>query len=258
MTFRWVLSLAIGLTVVSSQAPAETVSPPCQAPHEMLTLDQPLTRTALALASGEPVVIVALGSSSTAGAGASSPEHSYPAQLEMQLRQQFPKALITVINRGANGEEAAQMVARMQEDVLDGQPDLVLWQVGTNAVLRDLAVSGQATIILDGLAKLKAAGTDVVLIDSQYSPKVLAKKNLDEMTALLHRYARDQKVGLFRRFAIMRHWKENAGITFEQTLSDDQLHMNDWSYGCIAKLMATSIVDAIRSPTMAKVPAGVR
>ncbi len=45
---------------------------------------------------------------------------------------------------------------------------------------------------------------------------------------------------------------------FEQTLSDDQLHMNDWSYGCIAKLMATSIVDAIRSPTMAKVPAGVR
>ncbi len=257
MTFRWVLALVFGLTF-SSQAPAEDSPPPCRAPAEMVTLDQPLTRTALALASGEPVVIVALGSSSTAGAGATKPENSYPAQLELQLREKFPKAVITVINRGTNGEEAAQMVARMQEDVLNGQPDLVLWQVGTNAVLRDLAIPGQASLILEGLKKLKTAGSDVVLVDAQYAPKILAKAHHDEMTALLHRYSRDEKVGLFRRFAIMRHWKQVDGISFEQSLSEDQLHMNDWSYGCVAKLFATAIADAVRSPTIAKMPRATR
>jgi hypothetical protein len=34
-------------------------------------------------------------------------------------------------------------------------------------------------------------------------------------------------------------------------LSPDLLHMNDWSYGCLAKLLAASIVDATRRHTEA-------
>lgn len=253
MTFRWVLPLVLA-SVVSTQAPAENGPPPCRAPAEMLTLDQPLTRMAAALSSGETVTIVAIGSSSTAGAGASSPENSYPARLEAELRQRYPKADIRVINRGANGEEASQMIARFETDVINEDPDLVLWQVGTNAVLRDMAVSGQAPIIFDGIRRLKAAGTDIVIVDSQYAPKVLAKADLDAMTAFLHRTAQDQKVGLFRRFAIMRRWKEVDGISFASSLSEDQLHMNDWSYGCVAKLFADAIGNALRVPAIAKAP----
>jgi acyl-CoA thioesterase-1 len=248
-----VLSLVLGVAVFAAQAQADT-KPPCSAPAEFLTLDQPLTRTALALASGEQVTIVAIGSSSTAGAGATKPENSYPARLEAELREQYPTADIKVINAGANGEEASQMIARFETDVLAHQPDLVLWQVGTNAVLRDMAVRGQAPIILDGIRRLKAAHTDIVIVDSQYAPKVLAKADIDEMNGFLHRTARDQKVGLFRRFSIMRRWHEVDGISYAQTLSEDMLHMNDWSYGCVAKLFSAAIVDAVRAPAVAKVP----
>ena len=52
--------------------------------------------------------------------------------------RQYPAADITVVNRGVGGEDAPEMMKRLQTAVIDANPDLVIWQVGTNAVLRDL------------------------------------------------------------------------------------------------------------------------
>jgi len=225
--------------------PAEPV---CSAPGEFVGLNAPLWRTRAALSAGEPVVIVAIGSSSTAGAGASSPAHSYPARLESELRAHFPGADITVLNRGVNGEDAADMLARFESTVIQERPDLVIWQVGTNAVLRDHKLDGESRLIRDGITRLKAAQSDIVLMDSQYAPKVLAKPDIFGMVDLMAKTAREQGTGLFRRFAMMRHWRETRQIPFETLLSPDGLHMNDWSYGCVAKILAQSIFDAVRTP----------
>ena len=127
------------------------------------------------LASGEPITIVAFGSSSTAGAGASSPAATYPSRLEADLKTRFPGRTIKVLNRGVGGEDASQMLARMDRDVAPERPDLVLWQVGTNAVLSDHALAGEAPPIREGIRRIKALGADIVLIDPQYAPKVLDK-----------------------------------------------------------------------------------
>ena len=92
--------------------------------------------------------------------------------------------------------------------------------------------------ILEGLRRMKASGADVVLIDPQFAPKVLAKKDADAMVDLLATTAKTQNVDLFRRFAVMRHWRQVARLPFEAFISPDELHMNDWSYGCLAKLLA--------------------
>ena len=235
-----------------------TAAPPCAAPEEFTRLQEPLRRTGLALAAGQPVKIIAVGSSSTSGAGASSLAHTYPARLEAELRTRFPGVPITVFNRGVGGEDARQMLARFDQDVLNHNPDLVLWQVGTNAVLRDHALTGEAPLLREGIKRLKASQADIVLIDSQYAPKVLVKPNILGMLELLASTARDEKLGLFRRFAIMRHWHEVERISFETTLSPDGLHMNDWSYGCIAKLLSNALVEAARHPAVARAPARPR
>ena len=54
-------------------------------------------------ASGKEVVIVALGSSSTEGWMASNIANSYPAQLQMDLTQAFPRSHFAVINRASVG-----------------------------------------------------------------------------------------------------------------------------------------------------------
>lgn len=254
------VTVAAASILLATAAHAQTLppeiarTPRCSAPQGAAKLDYPLTHTAARLAAGQPVTIVALGSSSTAGAGASSPAASYPARLEAELRARFPAATITVLNRGTNGEEAAQMLARLDETVLSAKPDLVLWQVGTNAVLRDHSLAGEAPLLREGIQRIKDAGADLVIIDCQYAPKVLAKDGIHGMLDLLHSAAKYERVGVFNRFAIMQHWREAEGISFETVLSPDGLHMNDWSYACIAKLLANALTDAARGVSVAGLP----
>jgi acyl-CoA thioesterase I len=256
MTRRLIWSFALVIAALSSpasvQAQPAPAAPACTAPTEFTRLGHALTRVARRLAMGEPITIVAIGSSSTSGAGASSPAATYPSRLEADLKARFPGRTIRVLNRGVGGEDAIQMLARFDRDVAVEQPDLVLWQVGTNAVLRDHAIAGEAPLIREGIRRLKATGADVVLIDPQYAPKVLAKEHDAEgMVRLIGAEAKASNIGLFQRFAIMRHWHEHQGMAFETLLSADGLHMNDWSYSCVARQLGIAIADAVRSPAIA-------
>jgi lysophospholipase L1-like esterase len=241
------------VVVLLTSAPAAAESAPnCGAPAEFMRFDQPLSHSSQRLLSGQRLTIVAIGSSSTAGAGASSSAASYPSRLEAELNQRFAGNAFKVLNRGANGEEAADMIARFDKAVISEAPDLVLWQVGTNSVLRDGSLESADSLIRQGLQRLKASGADVVLIDPQFAPKVIAKPDADGMVKLIATAAKTVNVALFHRFAIMRHWQEKERIAFDKFLSPDGLHMNDWSYACIAKLLAGAIGEAaMRATTMA-------
>jgi acyl-CoA thioesterase-1 len=221
----------------------------CAVAAGQVRFDYPLPRTARLLAGGKPIKIVALGSSSTYGAGASTSAASYPSRLAEELTRRFPGHEITVLNRGVNGDEAADMLARLDTAVIAENPDLVLWQIGTNSVLRDKAVLPHASLLHEGLARLKATGADVVLIDPQYAPRVIAKPNVDGMVSLIATAAKAEHVSLFHRFDLMRHWFETEHLPFETFVSADGLHMNDWSYACLAKGLGMAIAEAATRPT---------
>ena len=230
--------------------PASSMGAKCSVVPDLARLELPLTRVAFRLSAGLPLRVVAIGSSSTAGAGASSPSGSYPSRLEGELGRQFPGHDITVVNRGVNGEEAADMVARFEKAVIAENPHLVLWQVGTNALLRDRPLNERSTILQDGLARLKRTRADVVFIDPQFTPKVIAKGDAtDASNAYLAAVAKKEKISLFRRFAVMRHWQQANGLPFETFVSPDGLHMNDWSYACFAKWLGFAIAEAATRPT---------
>jgi acyl-CoA thioesterase I len=222
----------------------------CHAPTELTRLAYPLKRSAQRLSAGESLRIVAIGSSSTAGAGASSIDASYPSRLAIELQHRFPGNRITVINRGVNGEEVRDMLKRFPSNVIAEKPDLVLWQVGTNAVMRDDPLVPANTLIRDGVAQLKAIGADVVLMDPQFAPRVIAKPEIDGMVRLISAAAKDASVDLFPRFAVMRIWHDKDGLPFETFVSPDGLHMNDWGYACVATLLSAAIAEASTGPTM--------
>jgi lysophospholipase L1-like esterase len=239
--------------MLAAAPPASATAAPrtavCRITTEQVRLDVPLLRLARLIASGAPIRIVALGSSSTYGAGASTSAASYPSRLAEELARHFPGHDITVLNRGVNGDEAGDMLARLDTAVIAEKPDLVLWQVGTNSVLRDKAVLPHATLLHEGLQRLKATGADVVLIDPQYAPRVVSKPNCEGMVSLIATAAKAEHVGVFHRFELMRRWREAEQMPFETFISPDGLHMNDWSYACLAKALGIAIAEAATRPT---------
>jgi lysophospholipase L1-like esterase len=219
---------------------------PCLPPKGSIKSFGPLPHVAGKLAAGEPVVIVAFGSSSTAGFGTSSPEFTYPNRLAAQLHRQYPGADITVINRGRGGEDAPEMIKRLQSEVIDMKPDLVIWQVGTNAVLRNLDPDETAQLVQEGVARIQAAGADLVLVDPQYSPKVTEhQESASRMIKLLGKVAQLRHVGVFPRFEVMRQWHEKRAMPIDSFVIADGLHMNDWGYACFAQLLGDDIIRSV-------------
>ena len=233
---------------------------PCLPPKGASKSMGSLPHVAGKLVAGQPVVIVAFGSSSTAGYGATSPDFNYPNRLAAQLRRQYPTADISVVNAGKGGEDAPEMMKRLQTSVIDMHPDLVIWQVGTNAVLRNLDPDETAKLVEEGVARLQAGGSDVVLIDPQYSPRVNEHaESAGKMTKLLGKVAELRKVGVFPRFAVMKDWHEKQAIPIENFVISDGLHMSDWGYACFAQLLGDDIIKSVGQIKLGvNVPSDVR
>jgi acyl-CoA thioesterase-1 len=248
--FPWAISCAIILLSLSTaSAEPSRPAPECTVPKKLTRFEVTLPNTARAVRTAKPLVIVAIGSSSTEGIGASDRARAYPAVLAGELGRHWPQIAVTVINKGVRGEIASQMLARFDRDVLPHHPQLVIWQTGSNQTLRSDSIETYTDSIRDGIGRLKAASADIVLMDPQYAPRVLARPKHLMVLNSIRTVATEMNVAVFQRFAVMQHWIASGQYTFQEIISSDDLHMNDVSYNCIARLLAGSIEDAAESDT---------
>ena len=231
-------------TVIPPSAAATPPALRCTAPDAVTRFKVSLPNTARAIRRGAALVIVAIGSSSTQGIGASDQAHTYPVLLAEELRRRWPRLAVTVVNKGVGGETADQMLARFARDVLPYRPQLVIWQTGSNSALQSGDVQGYEHTIREGIARLKAAHMDVILMDPQYAPRILGRPIHKAIVDTIGEVSNDLKVAVFRRFAVMRYWVTSGQYRMEDIISQDQLHMNDASYHCIARLLADSLASA--------------
>jgi hypothetical protein len=207
-----------------------------------------LPHLASRLSNGGPVKIVAFGSSSTAGEGRIVP---YPAHLELELRSRFPGRRIDVLNRGVGGEEAPEELARMNSDILDESPDLVVWQMGTNAVWKGYDLERVAASIGMGLERLQSIPTDVILMTPQYVPALVDGANVtraERMVRQIGNAANSAGVNLFDRYGLMRRWSVEDGVPLETMVDpndETRLHQSDWSTGALSRALTWAIVDAV-------------
>jgi hypothetical protein len=211
-----------------------------------------LTNLARALAGDGLVKIAAIGSSTTAGEGGIPP---YPERLERALRARplYKDRPIVVLNRGKGGDEAPGELTRLQTDVIDQKPALVIWQVGTNAVWNGDDLDATAEAIRAGLELLHDRGMDIVLMDLQYVPAVLTPDRIGAaktMVALIAAAAETAKapVNVFQRFAYMQAWHRIEKISFDRVLDPTdlaRLHHSDWSIQRITDALCQVMLEAI-------------
>ncbi len=242
---RWVpvVALALGL-LLPLAGPALAEADACPAAPVFPPINLPHLRSALG--HGIQGLVVALGSSSTQGAMASDLGHSYPAVLQDLLSAGLPQDHVAVINRGIGGQDAAEELARMDADVIALHPQVVIWQVGANGALHNADPLVFRDMVTQGVLKLRAAGADVVLMDNQQSPRLLAAPDEPLLDRALANVAADTGAALFSRRALMRSW-QREGESLAEFIAADGLHHNDHGYFCVSQVLARAILTGLVS-----------
>lgn len=231
-------ALPAGAQPAAPPPPVRTDNVPaaCTVPDELRDLQFGLPRMRALLQDRQPVRILAIGSSSTAGIGATVPSHAYPPRLERALERLLPGADITVRNDGIGGEVASTTLVRMKRAVEEWDPDVVLWQLGTNDALRGVTAAAFAGILRDGADFVLERGRDLVLINPQYFPSIPNQDLYQTFVQSIERVAAERRIPMMRRYAIMRFWQALPQPVL--MLSEDGFHMNDLGYQCMAEVLA--------------------
>lgn len=232
--------LAFALVFLPHLALAQSDVEQCLAAGQRLTDAAPLSRTSALFRASGPLRIVAIGSSSTRGLWQSDPARTYPGMLKSELERLRPGLQVSIINSGRNADTIPGNVARFERDVFAHKPDLVIWQIGTNDVTWLQSSDSLTGKIVEGIRQLKAAGADVVLMDQQYAPVILAS-NHSKMQASIADAARQENVPLFSRFDLMRRAVE-GGLSMSALTSMDGLHSSADGYACTGRALARAIV----------------
>ncbi len=238
------LAAAVIAAVMASVTAASAVAAAPLAPSERCAVaapavaHPPLPHVARLVTEGREVRIVALGSSSTSGTGATSAAATYPAQLAAILAAGRPAVSVHMVNSGIGGETVALNMARLHRDVLEHAPDLVIWQLATNDVFRKVPRDTYLDQARDGIRQIQAAGADVVLMEPQYVPARAADAPYVESVAAVRALGVEFSLPVITRFDFMKAWLDDGRFTVEDMLSTDGLHMTDASYRCLAEVVA--------------------
>ena len=214
-------------------------------PHpDLVGLSHLLPHFTESLERQRKIKIVAIGSSSTAGADNIIP---FPPRLELALRSRFYGRQIDVLNRGVGGQEAGDELSRFECDVFAEAPSLVIWQVGTNAVYRykDYNFDDVQHAIAVGLDWLAARRIDVILMDLQYTQAIKDNNGppgylADDIERRISAVAGRASVNVFRRWALMNRWCED-GIPIAAMDDGGGLHMSECATRCVAALLDDAI-----------------
>ncbi|PTM42497.1 SGNH/GDSL hydrolase family protein [Bosea sp. 124] len=191
------------------------------------------------------LTIVALGSSTTAGSGASAEDRSYPAVLQEELRRRLPNADVRVVNKGVGGQSAYDMLLRMDGDVIEQKPSVVIWQTVVNEAISQMGEDKLAKILRKGIRKVQAASIDMVMMDLQWLPREGRYPRYDDYRAVLKKAADEYGVSVFPRYGMMKDWARSKRFTSEELVGMDGTHMVDAGYRCLAIRIADGIVGAL-------------
>ena len=234
--------IAVALAASALAGPALAVDPPsCAVPDNLLFVDNNLTRVETAAGKQHQLTISVLGTGSSTLAGTEGPSLAYPARLEAALNQRLSKVTVKVSTRTKIGQ-TADIMRRSMKDLLVGEkPDLVIWQTGTVDAIRRVELDEFRAALDDGVEALQAGGSDVMLMNMQYSPRtesmIPVGPYVDEMRAV----AQQRGVPLFDRFAIMRYWSDEGAFDFYAAGKDNGLAQR--VHDCLGRAIGALVIE---------------
>lgn len=235
------LMVVIALAAALLSGPARAIEPDaCEVPGYLLFGESELKHVAKAVKERKhlEIAVIGTGSSILPGSGVTA----YPARLEAALRARLPGVTVNVTSLAKPRQTAAEMVQNIKKLLSDLKPDLVIWQSGTVDAMRGIELDKFGAAIDQGIERIQAAGTDVILMNMQYSPRTESMIAVDLYIDSMRASAREHEVPMFDRFAIMRNWSDSGA--FDLYTATTNPAMAEKVHDCIGRALASLVIDA--------------
>jgi acyl-CoA thioesterase I len=225
---------------VSPDAPDASLSPECRVPGSKLYTLAKLRAVKTALKDHRAIQVLSVGSTS-GGLGAAA---SYPVKLESALEQSLPDVVVDVESRGLSGETSQGAAERLRNMVAEIEPDLVVWQVGSNDALARVDIDAFAASLGDTLDWIKSHGIDVVLVDPQYAASLAGDGYYSDFVHAIQRVAAEKQVPLVMRYEAMRYLASKA----KGGSDGGGFRLADLSHRCMAEHVTRAITVSLLQP----------
>lgn len=235
-------AVVIVATILCSATVQGQPADQCAVPAYLLSGDSPLDHVHAAVANDKRLKIVVLGGVSSTLPGPNNASFAFPARLEGVLNQRLPGVKITVAAHTKGRQSASEMADSIAQLIVDEKPNLVVWQTGTYDAVHGTDPEEFRAKIADGVERLRKGGSDVVLMNMQYSPRTESIVAVGAYADSLRWVSRELDVPVFDRLAIMRNWYD-AG-QFDLYAATKDLKMAKAVHNCIGQALGSLIIDA--------------
>jgi acyl-CoA thioesterase-1 len=245
------LGLAAALACAAASAQTTPELPPVEKEcGEISSSETPLPNSAVALQERKRIKILAIGASSTAVLG--SQHEGGPPLLEQILERTIKGLDVEIINRGFSGELADATAKRLQIEVALNQPDIVLWQVGTNDAFAQVPVDDFAASVRSTVKWLKENKIDVILVGLHYMKQLATDANYQAIRAVLQQIAAEENVLRIRRNEAVEILRRTLRAAGRPEPSD--FGLTEAGYNCMAQYVARAIAVGLYAKPPKRLP----
>jgi hypothetical protein len=213
----------------------------CAVAESLISPEFALTRVAKAIENKKlDVLVVGAGSSTLAGAEAKA----YPARLQAALSESLPGVEVKVQTDIKPGRTALIATKTMTSGLATNKPALMVWQAGTVDAMKAVDLDDFSGALDNGIDAAHKAGSDVVLVNGQYSPRTESIIALSQYSEHMRWVGLRNDTPLFDRYAIMKLWSDLG--TFDFMTHTKKLDMAEQVHDCIGRLLADLVIKSAK------------
>jgi len=219
----------------------------CPDPASVLREHGGLPNGKLAVAAGEALRIVLVGTQGSVRAGRGEQEPSYAEHIAEAIRIAAPKLSVAVTVHAATGRTTQEMAGEMPALMTKVRPHLVVWQTGTVDAMRGVDLDGFSSALDRGIAAATTGKADLLLVNLAFVGPRMPRMPNDYVKYMLWS-AQSGGAPLVDRYALMKAMSDGGTVDLRTATDEARRAVTQAVNRCLAAVIGRFVAAEVITP----------